>query len=197
MDWTPVHIPKFTFIVPSYKPGMAVARCLDSITAQTDPDYEVIVVNDGRNDEMRKIVETAVPKSTYIEYPYVGRAGGFAGIDIGIDMAVGHFIYILNGDNEIRPDFVQKMYNPDAHILICQVLMNDMPGIILHGKSWNKGRIDRANYAIASGIAKEVKYRDFSMQQDDWHFFIACQQLASSKGPVRVHDVDEVLTIHN
>ena len=189
---------KFSFIIPVYEGYSVVARCLDSIAAQTCKDYEVIVVNDGFDPRMWKMVKEGTPSARYFEHPFVGRAGGFMGIDVGIqNTRDSDFIYILNGDNKIYPTFAEKMHNPDAHILTCGVKMNDMVGHILTGMSFAKGSFDRANYAIQTDVARRVGYKDFPMQQDDYYFFMACYEYISEKGHVNIHHVNEVLAEHN
>lgn len=182
--------------MPEMQERCKFGRCLDSIVAQTDQDFEIIVVNDGVDPRIRQIVSEGGSGARYYEHPYVGRRGGFQSIDYGISRAEGEFIYILNSDNIIYPTFVEDMY-AEAHILMCQVLMNDIPGIILHGKTFVQGRIDRANYAVLTQVAQEVKYRDFSMLKDDWHFFNACYDNINLKGSPVIHHVDKVLAEHN
>ena len=189
---------KFTLIVPTYQGYQSVGKCMSSIAAQTDSSFECLVINDGVDKQMRETIERAAPFATYHERPFYGRKGGGMSIDYGLSIAKGEFVYILNGDNTIEPGFVEKMYNPEAHILTCQVWMNDEPGVILHGKCYAKGRFDRANYAIITPVAQKIGDRDFAMlQQDDWHWFNACWNEIQSKGDVQVHHVNKVLATHN
>ena len=49
--------PKISVIVAAYNAEKYIRRCLDSILAQTMPDFEVIVVNDGSTDGTPAILE--------------------------------------------------------------------------------------------------------------------------------------------
>ena len=49
--------PLVSIIVPVYNVQNSVARCLESICAQTWKDIEVILVNDGSRDESFSICE--------------------------------------------------------------------------------------------------------------------------------------------
>ena len=42
--------PKVSVIIPSYNTADLIAACLDSVFAQTYPDFEAMVVNDGSPD---------------------------------------------------------------------------------------------------------------------------------------------------
>ena len=40
--------PKVSVVIPVYNVGKQLEKCLDSVVAQTFPDIEIIVVNDGK-----------------------------------------------------------------------------------------------------------------------------------------------------
>ena len=42
--------PKVSVVIPVYNVGKQLEKCLDSVVAQTFPDIEIIVVNDGSTD---------------------------------------------------------------------------------------------------------------------------------------------------
>ena len=114
-------------------------------------------------------------------------------IDFGVDQAVGEFVCILNGDNTVDPQYVAEMY-ADADIVTCQVWMHDLPGIILSGRGWVRGRIDRLNYAVRRCIARRVRHQ---MHLDaDHDYLMDCWTEANRREPVVVHHVDKVLGHH-
>ena len=49
--------PALSVIVPVYNTGNYLRQCLDSILAQTFPNFELIVVNDGNTDNSAHIIE--------------------------------------------------------------------------------------------------------------------------------------------
>ena len=48
-------------IVPVYNVEKYLARCLDSLLNQTQPDIEILVVNDGSTDASGHIVDESIP----------------------------------------------------------------------------------------------------------------------------------------
>ena len=46
-----------SIIVPVYNSEKYIDRCLDSILNQTYKDLEIVLVNDGSNDQSLKILE--------------------------------------------------------------------------------------------------------------------------------------------
>lgn len=196
-----------TFLVPAYVPSVGgigalrdLGRCLDSIEAQTCPHWEVVLVHDGPNDHVHRIyrdMNARTRRVTYFEAPYRGIRGGHHSVEQGkfLAHAQSEFLYILNGDNTVRSDFVEKMYDAEADIVTCYVKMNDLPGRILDGHAIARGAIDRANYMVRTDVARRVAHR---MHLDaDFDFIADCYQLISEKRPVRMKHVDEVLAEHN
>ena len=52
-----------SIIVPVYNSEKYIDRCLDSILNQTYKDLEIVLVNDGSNDQSLKILENYACKS--------------------------------------------------------------------------------------------------------------------------------------
>lgn len=48
---------KVTVIVPAYNAEKDIHRCLDSISRQTYPDLEVLIINDGSTDQTERICQ--------------------------------------------------------------------------------------------------------------------------------------------
>ena len=49
--------PKISIIIPVYNAEKYLARCIDSILAQTYPDFELLLVDDGSKDKSGMICE--------------------------------------------------------------------------------------------------------------------------------------------
>lgn len=201
---------KFCFIIPSYagKRNNAgerhtsgvinLARCIDSIAQQTDRDCRVIVVNDGHSLEMRELIQEIqkdIPDIpiTYYQAPYRGKRGGHESVNLALSVLPDdvEFVTILNGDNVLRPTYIEDMYNPDCDILTCMVKMNDIPGTVLSGLTFSRGYVDRLNYSIRSEIAANVRHKMHMDADCDW--VIDC--LAMAENPI--HHVEKILAEHN
>ena len=59
--------PFFSIIVPLYNKEKYISKTLDSILDQTFKDYELIIINDGSDDNSLEIVNTY--KSKFNNWP--------------------------------------------------------------------------------------------------------------------------------
>lgn len=96
--------PLVSVIVPVFNGEQFLARCLDSIFAQTMPDFEVLVVNDGSTDETASILAeyaAAHPGLTVIEQ---ANAGQGAARNRALGQARGEFVLFVDAD-----DFIERV----------------------------------------------------------------------------------------
>lgn len=115
---------KVSVIVPVYNMEKYLGFCLSSLVRQTFKDFEIIVVNDGSNDNSKEIIEYYKNK-----YPKLVRAYSFDNQGIsktrnyGIDVAKGEYIAFIDSDDYVEIDFLEEMYNyikkSNADISVC------------------------------------------------------------------------------
>lgn len=196
----------FTFLVPCFADSKSgyfdISNCLQSVLNQTVTDWEIIMLCDGSDDIMREVFNGAqsdlgkmAGKIRYYELPHRGIRGGHHMIDFGVDQAKGEFVCILNGDNSVEPEYVSEMFDSGMDIVTCWVEMHDLPGMILQGDAWRRGRMDRLNYAVRKSIAKHAIH---GMHVDaDHDYFVDCYNIAQAKfGKCRQKHVRRVLGHH-
>lgn len=99
--------PFFTVVVPLYNRARVIGDALRSVLAQTERDFELLVIDDGSEDDPRPVVEAlGDPRVRYIRQT---NAGGGAARNTGIDMARGRFIAFLDSDDEFLPHHLAAM----------------------------------------------------------------------------------------
>jgi len=104
-------MPKVSVIVPFYNVGRYIEKCLDSLINQTLEDIEIILVNDGSQDNSYKIAKDYKEKyPDKIKY-YEKTNGGLGDArNFGINYATGEYIAFLDSDDYIEPTMYEKMY---------------------------------------------------------------------------------------
>jgi CDP-glycerol glycerophosphotransferase len=95
-----VTTPRISVVVAFYNNADDLGDCLDSIAAQSFPDLEVIMVDDGSADHSAAIARAkaaADPRFTLIQPPEHGGPGGAR--NRGIERARGEFLAFVDGDD--------------------------------------------------------------------------------------------------
>jgi glycosyltransferase involved in cell wall biosynthesis len=84
-------------VIPTYNKSYALRRTLEAVRSQKPPfDYEIIVVNDGSNDDTEKVCEFYSTEYAYLDRPYV--CGPAASKNVGYKRARGDIVFCLNDD---------------------------------------------------------------------------------------------------
>lgn len=98
-----------SIIVPVYNSEKTLQRCLDSLLMQTYRDLEIIIINDGSNDNSDYICNNYADKDSRIRYQNRPNGGVSAARNFGLDMARGDYIAFVDSDDYLEHDMYQKM----------------------------------------------------------------------------------------
>ena len=100
-------IPEISIIVPTYNSGHFLEECLASIYQQTGPTFEIIVVDDGSNDDTKARLSRHLQR---LQYVYQDNAGVAAARNAGIRLAKGRYIQFLDADDLLAPCSLELKY---------------------------------------------------------------------------------------
>ncbi|SDE24040.1 Glycosyl transferase family 2 [Paracoccus isoporae] len=98
--------PFFSIVIPAYNRADKIGRTLQSCLAQTEPDFEIVVVDDGSMDGTADRVE-AIDDSR-IRCIRQENAGASAARNRGVSAARGRFIAFLDSDDEFLPEKLSR-----------------------------------------------------------------------------------------
>lgn len=99
---------KVSIITPLYNGERFVAQTIESVLAQTYPDWEMLIVNDGSTDNGPKIVEAYAAKDPRIQLFSQENAGSAAARNNAIRRATGRYIALLDADDLWEPWFLAQ-----------------------------------------------------------------------------------------
>ncbi len=99
--------PLVSVIITCFNLGQYLAEAVDSVLAQTYPEYEILIVDDGSTaKQTKKILKNFVrPKTKIIHTKNCGLA---AARHKGIALAHGKYILPLDADDKIAPTYMAK-----------------------------------------------------------------------------------------
>lgn len=93
--------PFFSVIVPAFNRAETISRAVASCLAQTFADFELIVVDDGSEDDTEARVRASPdPRVRYLRQQ---NAGAAAARNRGADHAAGRYLAFLDSDDEFLP----------------------------------------------------------------------------------------------
>ncbi|MGD1711794.1 glycosyltransferase [Dapis sp. BLCC M172] len=149
--------PQVSIVIYAYNCSQSISQTIESIMKQSYDDYEIIVVDDGSTDNIRKALE---PYKSQIRYT---RYQNYQGISVarnqGINMARGWLIVFLDGSDRLLP-----------HLLASQVACfdtNPSLGWVCAGFRWVN--------ELGEMLTDVEPWHDFPLL--DWETFLVCKQL--------------------
>lgn len=104
---------KVSVVVAVYDSAAYLRQTLDSICAQTLRDIEIILVDDGSKDESYKILEEYAARDNRIKvFKQTEPSDGAAlARNMGVTLATGEYVSVLDADDLFEPDMLQKAYD--------------------------------------------------------------------------------------
>jgi glycosyltransferase involved in cell wall biosynthesis len=93
-----------TIIVPTFNQAAYLPAALDSILAQTDDDWEAIIVNDGSTDETAQIADSYSQRDARIRCIHKRNGGVASALNTGLAYAKGEWVHWLSSDDMFEPN---------------------------------------------------------------------------------------------
>lgn len=115
---------RITVVIPVYNIEPYIKECLDSVTAQSYSNLEILAVNDGSTDNGRKVIEKCAEKDIRIRILDKPNGGLSDARNFGISKATGDYICFIDGDDTIHRTYIQKLFQAlgdDSDIAVCDM----------------------------------------------------------------------------
>lgn len=91
---------RVTVVTPTYQHAAFIESCIASVLAQTMPDWEMIVVDDGSTDGTAEIAESMQdPRITVLRRPHQGIMALGSAYALALAHSTSPFIAVLEGDD--------------------------------------------------------------------------------------------------
>ena len=109
-----------TVIIPTHNRWPMLGEAVESVLAQTSPDYELIVVDDGSTDETTQRLRDYGAHITVLTQP---RRGVAAARNVGARAAAAKYLAFLDSDDLWHPNKLQRQLDfmeSNTAVEICQ-----------------------------------------------------------------------------
>lgn len=95
--------PKISVIIPCFNQAAFLSKAIASLQAQTMPEWECLVVDDGSTDNSAEVVLNLALKDSRIRLIQKINGGSASARDLGLQHAKGAYIQFLDADDTIAP----------------------------------------------------------------------------------------------
>ncbi len=117
-----------SIIIPVYNKKEYLSNCLESLKRQTYKNIEIILVDDGSTDGSNIICDEYAENCRKIHVFHKMNNGVSSARNYGIKKANGKFVLFIDADDEVMPNYVEKLYytliQKNVDIVICSIREN-------------------------------------------------------------------------
>lgn len=192
--------PLVSIVIPAYNASNYLAEAIDSALAQTYSNVEIIVVNDGSNDN-GATKNVAMSYGDKIRYYEKENGGSSSALNLGIKHMNGEWFSWLSHDDLYYPDKIQKEIeylentviaekDYQNHVLFSAYELINSEGLVIRRES-NRKR-NKTNIAIES-----IEHNAYLISQPRKYNFHGCSCLIHKSVFETVGVFDEQLRLLN
>ena len=106
--------PKLSIIMRTYNRPDMIKLAIGSVLGSQFQDWELVIVNDGGDHEVEKVIEGLWDKR--MVYAYARHSGNAGPFNVGLRLARGELIGFLDDDDIIYPEHFQRVVSHmEAH----------------------------------------------------------------------------------
>lgn len=97
------NTPLVSVIVPVYNAEKYLDRCIDSILSQTMTEFELLLIDDGSNDNSGRICDEYAEKDVRVRVFHKPNGGVSSARNLGLENAEGKWITFCDADDVVLP----------------------------------------------------------------------------------------------
>lgn len=187
-------MPLISIIIPVYNTGEYLVRCVNSVTAQTYKNIEIILVNDGSTDNSGVICDDIAKCDERITVIHKENGGLSSARNCGMRAASGNYFIFIDSDDYIEPNMCEVLYNAvivdECDMAVCGINNIDENGkpieemneqcpllrCIMNGDDYRKALLRRGNwyYIVAwnkiykKSVFENVEYPEGYIHEDEY-----------------------------
>jgi glycosyltransferase involved in cell wall biosynthesis/GT2 family glycosyltransferase len=175
--------PEVTIVIPCFNQGAFVDEAIQSVFSQTYGSWEIVVVDDGSDEEdTRRVLDgLAYPRTRLVRQDNRGLA---AARNAGIRRAKGEFVVPLDADDRLAPTFLEELHRaladqPAAAFAHCWAELFGDVTALWASRPYNPYQLLLSNSIIGCVLMRKSAWEqvggyDESLRQgnEDWDLWI-------------------------
>lgn len=127
---------KLSIIVPIYNGEKFLSCCIDSILSQSFTDFELLLVDDGSEDNSGKICDGYALKDRRIRVIHQTNSGVTFARKTGVEYAKGEYVCFVDADDYLHDYYVKDLYQNADKIITGGVICATQSGMMLNGSEF-------------------------------------------------------------
>ena len=188
----------FSIIIPVYNRSHFLAETIDTVLAQTYPHFEIIIVDDGSTENIKKVLDDKYSNERGIKYFYKQNEERGAARNFGLKQAKGDYAVFFDSDDFMKPQYLETLNkiiveNPGVKLLAAKYNYDKNGKTEYHpflqplAEGWYDQNLFLKGNILACNYCVRIKDNDFKFfpaerelaSMEDWLFLL--ENLANDK----------------
>lgn len=180
--------PLVSVVIPAYKQAAFLAESVGSLLAQTYPNWECVIVNDGSPDNTGAVARALISQDPFKRISLIEKdnEGLAEARNTGIRAMRGSWILPLDSDDRFEPTMLEKVLgaalaNPNVNIVSSWVRCFGAKSEIVPIRQYSRAEIMRDNVFPYASLYKRELWERFGGYRpivpfgaEDYNFWISC-----------------------
>lgn len=166
--------PLISVVIPTYQHAETVGACIDSILAQTYPNIEIIVVNDGSTDNTEQVLEPYHDKITLINQE---NQGSNPARNRGFHEAQGRYVIFCDADVRMKANMLEDLFealklHPEASFAYCPFRFGWK---LFKGIDFDPEKLRQENFIHTTSLVRKQDFPGFDekiKRLQDWDVWL-------------------------
>jgi len=169
-----------SIVIPCHNYGRFLGEAIDSALAQTYPGVEVLVIDDGSEDDTAEVAARYVG---LVEYRHQSKQGLSRSRNAGAAWCQGEFVAFLDADDHLDPRYVEHCLaalapaEPDVGYAYTQVHHFGSTEFVTDHPAFDLQKLKVGNYINATALIRSELVRRFGYDPslpawEDWSFYL-------------------------
>ena len=196
--------PLVSVILPTHNRSNLLPRAVESVCAQIDPQWEIVIEDDGSTDDTPALVEqlSSRLRKDRLQTLRIAHSGVCAARNHGLAAARGEFIAYLDDDNFMHPLWLKTVVwglleRPDVDVVYGGIVIEDVLRVnrqsagslpSYHIAPFDRQRLAQINLADIGGIAHrsglpDARFDESLREMGDWDLLL---RITGEKAPLMI-----------